>query len=373
MKVKHKILNSILVFSIIFWYYSSVYGSERIISKITPRFCNDREVTTKLFLGEVDVGSDQEICLAVLNSAEVPLNIKMYFVDSMIEEATWNTNCRWINDEKKWMAKYVSFPVDKYNNLENESDIIYFKIGPWETIEKRAKLDFPEYFMGSSTWCLITQLSDEAIEQWKINIHVRKGNLIAASAINWEVKKWLEIIGRFDSDLWIWLLSSNDEFFVGLNSDNWKYYIWTTLKNIWNVPLQVKVKYKIDANWFVWALKWAIFGVDWDFPLESFESEYLVEPWESKVAMEELSNIPIVWLWLNSSVNLTYSPSVDYDSDYAEKKDMNNTTWESVDLKFRFNILPANIILFVLWVIIVLTIWINLINSRFKKKKKGSK
>lgn len=365
MKIKPKFISLLLTSLILFTFsWNTYWDNERIVSKITTRYCNDKKVTTRLNLNEIEVNKDYEICLALLNSFDTDLTVLLNFVDWAIEKKTWNVTCLWENAIKKWISKYIKFPSDsKYNNLNEDTWSLVITVKPWETIQKIARINLPSEFNWKLNACLTTQVSDIEVQKWKINIQVRKANVLSVIA-KWTINKSIEATSNIKTKTWNDIITKNDKMFI-IKKEDWSYLIWTKIKNVWNVKLKINTNLSVDLEWYLWNIKWSIFNIEWKrekiIEWESFE----ILPWEEKILTQELKDFPIIWLWLNSKLNINYLASLDYESDETKKENKEDTK----SLEFKFNIFPWEfVVIFILiFVIIFSTLYF------FNKKKKTKK
>ncbi len=340
MKNLYKVL-TLLIFSgfIWFWYLNYVSANQpRIISKIDPRFCNWRIVTNRLELKQVSVNQEIEVCLAALNSADIDLNVKMYFVDWIEDPKTKQISCASEKAVKMWLSKFISFPVNKHNQIESETDILYYKIKAWETLEKRAKLKFPEAYRWKSHWCLITQVSDQVMEKWKINILVRRANIISANA-DWSPNYSIRTEWNFIEEDGRVLISKNSDIFVVRDMNTDQLLIWTNLENTWNTQLGLNIDFLLNWNWVNLKNSW----------------EIQLMPWEIKPIAQAFSGISTFWLWYKTSINISYSPIFDYKTDYTDNQSLIEA--KSNKLNYEFNLIPLKTILLILLLIILALIW----------------
>lgn len=313
------------------------------ISYVHPRFCKDRVVSTRLSMWNVPTWNETEICIAALNNSDHDINILWHFVDSSLNEQ-WNVACGNLEDEKKGFWAFAYFPVNTLNGntqVENKLNIV---IKPWETIERRAAVKFPNSFNWVSTWCLITEIGNRVEVQWKLNVNTRRWSVISANVV-WEPK----IDYNFSANLtWIaWdadaandILFSKDNVSILKDKASGVYYLNTLVSNSGNVPLQVVVNSDL---------------VDMLGNNQQLVSTGDIAWGETKQLSVEISEMPI-YLWkFDLKQGITLTPNYWFDA--ANYPDSLKTP-RNENYATSIMIIPYTILTWIAWVLVLLIVLI---------------
>lgn len=349
-------------------------------SKIELNFCNSWNFTNSLNFEDVSPWWERDICIQATNKWENQETVQMYFVDWLVNPYTPQFIACWDDKRaKKDLWKFASF-IENWKSEEK----LEITLGPWEKIEKRAKVVFPSDYAWISKWCLISTTVDQKVIWWKINIKFRKWNIIKAIVdkevalekqkvedndikIKWLIV-WLSMSAKSDSSVFHWSWDKwesvkvkviyQDEKFIIYSDKSWKVYIVTELKNTWNV----KLKWQFIAN---------IRNSFWYKYFEKTDEEIL-EPGRSKEVRIILDDLPFYKWSFNANMELTYNP--EFDPSITNIPDnLKNPIIEKYNIKFSLSVVQwfaiNVVIVFILWIIILIAVIVARKNMMMKYAK----
>ena len=358
-KNKKKILTNVLsvaFITILLWLFSQVNAQ----AKIQVEFCNDWNKSSSLNFNDVDASQEKEICIIAWNLWDREDLVTMYFVDWAINPHTPQfTACKNEKDTKIWLSKYAFFTDEKFEKY----DRIEFNVKPWETVQKKAKLKYSDSFSWMSYWCLITLTWKQKTEKWKLNILLRRWNVIKAK-VNWDIKLWLDIWWSFDDLEQLhgsWLQESEVKNYVKTLFKNDKMIIQEYLQT-WNISISTKILNTGNTK-MVWSLD---LKVMWSLGYENIESkQFILLPLEEEVVTFDIKDLPIYKWTFDIELDITKKAEFEFDSeditDEMRKEISEKIVWEIYIFPTKLLIIVSSSIILI---ITILTLIITTIRKR---------
>ena len=251
----------------------------------------------------------------------------MYFVDWAINPHTPQfTACKNEKDKKIGLSKYAFFTDEKYEKYEK----ISFNVKPWETVQKKATLNFNDGFSWMSYGCLITLTWKQKTEKWKLNILLRRWNIIKAK-VKWEIKLWVDIWWDFKNLELLhgsWLPEVEIENYVRTLYKSEKMIIQEYLQT-WKVTVSTKIK-NVGNTKMVWSSNLI---VKWSFGYSNIiNKEYVLLPLEESEIVFDILDLPIYKWTFNFELDIKQKPVFEFESeditDDMRKELSENFKWE---------------------------------------------
>ncbi len=366
--MKNKKQNKLKPFSILFWLLISLIMIWHIWnvywdagSFLDVGFCNWVNNKKSNLLNNVKPWKAKEICVSITNEWKRESVVNLFFVDGLVNPHTPQFVACWREeDEQKDFWKYATFRDDWI-----AKEAISFTLQPWITVEKKAEIVFPDNYAGIVKWCLITIAWQNDQKKWKINIKLRKSNVIKAivdeniaeevqeekdkvvkinnmrvwvSTWLWKQALWLH--GASNNDKNIEILTSNEWFVINKNIENWNVFFTTKLENTWNVDLYWEVILKVTNDYW--------------YSFYNKTIKQLLTPMTSKLINIDIPDLPIYKWTYNVEMEAKYIPEFNMDLDNvpdeleSEIVKRYNDNFTIFPLSFVIEIVLLSLILFVL-------------------------
>lgn len=347
--MKNKITKQIIFFIFLLFLWTTNAFAQ---AKVSVGFCNSWTTTSTLNLDNVEAWEDSDICIKAKNNDNIKADVSMFFVDWVVNQYTPQfIACRNEKDEKKYLANFANFVNENWG----KDSKITFNINPWEEIEKHAKVKFSDGFSGMSYWCLITITWEQKITKWKLNILLRKWNIIKAK-VNWEIKVWLNISSKLGNNKH-WTsdkpkaLYLSDEVIIQEIWSNWV-RIASKLENSWNVKITWEANLILkNTFWYEYKNK----------------KSFTILPWEQNSLVFDINDLPFYKWTYEAKINFKYKPEFEFKSDQITEEMKKE---KEANLEASFYIFPTKLLVEVILVILITILWVIIFKIAKRKSEK---
>ena len=328
-------------------------------AQVNIEFCNEWKNSATLDWDNVNPEEENEICIQASNIDEEETILTMFFVDWVINPYTPKyIACKDESDSKKSLSIFAKFEEDG-----TKMEKIIFNIKPWEVVKKTAKVNFKPGFSWMSYWCLVTLTWKQEIVKWKLNILLRKWNVIKAK-VNWKIELWLNLLSNFDdveSLKWSWLKQEEVKNYVQTLHIDEKMIIQEYLED-WNI----KIVSKLDNAWnvkMVWQANLFLTNSYWYE--KTLTKDIVILPFEQNKIMFDIKDLPFYKWKYDVKMDIKYKPEFEFLSDDITD-DMRLEKAEIFNVSF--SIFPTKLAIEVaFWLIFLIVLTFYIIHKRKNK------